>query len=497
MLTNTWYTTGPMNQDTGDEESWQLLPDGSVLSVYFSGQRYIPSQHAWKYTAPLPTNMVDQFYEMGPVVILYNGKALAFGAGVGTGATAIYTPPSSLLANDDSWVLGPVIPNNYGCPDVAACVEANGKVLFVATPVWLGDASLFEYNPADNSIISVTLPDANWLSRSDTIRMLALPNGQVWVTSAGDNQVWLYTPTSAPDPSWQAHLTSYTRANDGSYQLFGTQLNGLTNGAAYGDEAEPNSGYPIVFLQNTTTGKFYFAHSFNHSTMQIATGSTPVSTHFTLPAGLPNGTYNLSTSASGVPSANSLTIGFGLSMPANTTVTATQGGTVSYNLPVADYFTPTRIVTPSLRGPSWVTWDGTTLTANPPSNVRTGTYPVTLMASDNGTPAASGVTSVLVKVAPVGLQTVKFLSPSVLAGNSVQLKITLTQPAPHGGTVVYLAPNAWLTCSSTVTIPEGASTINVTVNALSTSKPVQGQVGATLNGLTIPATVRVMPNNNT
>ncbi len=304
--TNTWTAVAPLNTGTGDEASWQILPDSSVLSVYSTAQRYITSLNQWKNTPALPTNLVDSAGEIGPLVYLYNGKAMIFGGCVNNGATALYTPPTTLTGNNDSWALGPVIPGNYGAPDCPACVETNGKVLFVATPTVYGAPYFFEYDPSNGSVTQITGPNTNG-TPSYTLRLLALPNGRVLLSGVGTT-VWLYTPTGAPQASWRATLSSVVKNSDGSYTLSGTQLNGLTNGASYGDECTPYTNYPIVTLQNTSTGKYYFARSYNFTNMLFATGSATVSTRFTLPAGIPSGTYSVMTSASGVWSSNTLSL---------------------------------------------------------------------------------------------------------------------------------------------------------------------------------------------
>jgi hypothetical protein len=88
---------------------------------------------------------------------------------------------------------------------------------------------------------------------------------------------------------------------DGSYTLTGTKLNGNSYGAVYGDDAEMSSKYPIVYLKNAA-GKVYFARSFDFSTLGLRTGTTPISTRFVLPPGLPGGSYSLFVSAVGISS---------------------------------------------------------------------------------------------------------------------------------------------------------------------------------------------------
>ena len=86
-----------------------------------------------------------------------------------------------------------------------------------------------------------------------------------------------------------------------TYTLTGTQLNGMSEGASYGDDAEMSSNYPIVRL-TSSSGTVYYARTFNWSATGVQTGTTPVTTQFTLPANLPAGTYTLNVIANGIAS---------------------------------------------------------------------------------------------------------------------------------------------------------------------------------------------------
>ena len=90
-------------------------------------------------------------------------------------------------------------------------------------------------------------------------------------------------------------------ANGNNYTLTGTQLNGLSAGASYGDDAEMDTNYPIIEFKSTA-GQVYFARTFNWSSTGVATGSTPVTTDFSLPASMPYGTYSLTVIANGISS---------------------------------------------------------------------------------------------------------------------------------------------------------------------------------------------------
>ena len=77
--------------------------------------------------------------------------------------------------------------------------------------------------------------------------MLDLPDGTVLYSNA-TNQLYTYTPVGSPLPAGKPTITSITGNADGSYHLVGTKLNGISAGAAYGDDAQMDSNYPLVRL---------------------------------------------------------------------------------------------------------------------------------------------------------------------------------------------------------------------------------------------------------
>ena len=86
------------------------------------------------------------------------------------------------------------------------------------------------------------------------------------------------------------------------YQISGTQFNGLSVGADYGDDATMATNYPLVRIVNMATGHVFYARTHDHSTMGIATGSTIVSTTFDVPANAETGTSRVVVVANGIPS---------------------------------------------------------------------------------------------------------------------------------------------------------------------------------------------------
>ena len=67
--------------------------------------------------------------------------------------------------------------------------------------------------------------------------------------------------------------------NANVYTLTGTQLNGLNEGAYYGDDHQQATNYPIIQLVDKA-GNIVDATSFDWSTASVATGSTPESVEF-------------------------------------------------------------------------------------------------------------------------------------------------------------------------------------------------------------------------
>ncbi len=91
----------------------------------------------------------------------------------------------------------------------------------------------------------------------------------------------------------------------GSYHLTGTGLNGISEGASFGDDAQMASNYPLVRLTDGA-GKVTYARTYDWSSNGVMTGSLPVSTEFTLPASIlqaPAQNYSLEVVANGNPSA--------------------------------------------------------------------------------------------------------------------------------------------------------------------------------------------------
>ena len=319
---NTW-STGPalLHGDTSSEESWVKLSDGSILTYSIQGSQ--PQQGQRLVLDPNNNHANDRWYdagtvpvrldsnggnngivpENGPAVRLADGRVLYTGA---SGHTALYTPPTTLTGTG-SWVAGPDMKNSsgslVGAFDAPAAVEVNGKVLIATGPVdgnnFPGPTTLQEYDPVANTMTIVPNSGGPDLSNPPFVwRMLDLPNGQVLVSNA-TNGLRLYTPDSAQLSAYAPNITDIKGTAGSTFTLTGTQLNGFSEGAAYGDDAQMASNYPIVSLYDGA-GHRWYARTSNWNNVGVGTGSTLESVKFSLPSGLAPGAYGIQVSANGV-----------------------------------------------------------------------------------------------------------------------------------------------------------------------------------------------------
>ena len=308
--TNAWTAAANKINSVG-EESWSLLPDGSIHAVDCSNppnaEKYVIAANAWVAAGATPQVLVDSISEIGPSVLLPDGRIFVISA---TGFTALYTPPP--IANQPgTWVQGPSIPQvnpqqPLGAVDAPAVVLPNGRVLFTVGPItspatFQSPTFFFEYDPVANTITAV--PGAATASEVPYWgRMMMLPNCQALYT-AGSATVSLYTPDDAPDPVWQPTITACPSSvrRGRTYTLSGRQLNGLTQCVYYGNDATQATNYPVVRLRSGSA--VHYCRTFGFSTMGLQTGTVVHSCQFTVPAGVPLGSYCLEVVANGISSA--------------------------------------------------------------------------------------------------------------------------------------------------------------------------------------------------
>jgi len=354
---DTWTTAGTAfgtvaqtRVGGSDEETWTLLPDGTVLSVAISSpetaQKYDPGTDTWVPADASPATLTQQLAllslpdttvnppvsvnigEIGPAVVLPDGRMFAVGA---TGHTALYTPAAGPTA-PGSWVAGPDLPpdtsgNNFNSPngnlqtaiDAPCVLLPGGKVLLVAgntvrevnngqTQFWSNPSIVYVYDPLTNATpTKLSKQPANHTTDTWQTRFLLLPTGQVLFSSEEAGKMSLLTldaALAAFDPSWQPTITSFpsSMAVGHHYKLHGTRFNGLSQACAYGDDAQMATNFPIVQLTDTTSGAIAYVRSFDFSTLGIATGAAVHSTVIDIPPSLPTGDYELRVIANGIPS---------------------------------------------------------------------------------------------------------------------------------------------------------------------------------------------------
>jgi hypothetical protein len=306
------FSPGPDKGDSSSEESFAILPDGTVLAVQCSNigfaEKYVPSTDSWvpagATPSTLPQSCPGYVAEIGPTVVLPNGTAFVIGA---SGNTAIYVPPAD-PADTGNWLPGPDIKDTAGNTmypmDAPAALLPNGKVLLAAGPGapcgYPPPTSFFEYDPATNNITPAATP-SNAGGPCFTGRLLVVPNGHV-LFSSQSGTVALYNPGGSPDPSWRPVVTSVPpiMAVGHHYLVSGQQFNGLSQACYYGDDATMATNYPIARLKKGA--KEWYCRTAHHSTMGIATGSTTVTTVVSIPAAMPPGDYQFHIIANGIES---------------------------------------------------------------------------------------------------------------------------------------------------------------------------------------------------
>jgi hypothetical protein len=323
--TLTWTPTGANKFDVNDEEGWVLLPDNHVLTVdayvpivtpYLpsgtNSEIYDPQSGSWSSAGSTVVQLWDSAancggeskasFELGPGVLRPDQTVFFAGANsCGPGNTSVYN------ARTRTWTPGPDFPGNLDIADGPAAAEPNGKVLMMASPGFGGKPSTFlEWN--GESLTAVSGPPQASVDTSFFGNMLVLPTGQILFTDFS-NDVEIYTPAGAANPAWYPMIREVPRVirAGGSYELTGVRLNGMSQGAFYGDDIQSATNYPVVRLTNLRTEHVFYARTHDHSSMAVASKSV-VSTHFDVPADMEPGLCAVEVIASGISSRRKLVV---------------------------------------------------------------------------------------------------------------------------------------------------------------------------------------------
>ena len=333
-VTLTWSPLAAVGKaDNFAEEGFTLLPSGNLLTIDMANtphaEHYVTSLGEWVSDGNTPASLTSPtgypsgitygpapvqtvggvtygpgpsgtYYppgEIGPAILLPNGQVFATGSAPSgqTGHTAIYTPGASLSASG-TWTAGPDFPNGDNAGDSSAVLLVDGKVLVAGV-----SSTLYEF---DGAHLNETVGPQASSNGAPPVYLLPLPSGQVLVLVNGF-AARLYTPAGAANAAWAPTISTAPTAvtRGATYPIGGTQFNGLSQAASYGDELNSSTNYPLVRITNTASGHVVYARTHNHSTMAVATGSAPVSTQFDVPMTADTGASTLVVIANGIASA--------------------------------------------------------------------------------------------------------------------------------------------------------------------------------------------------
>ena len=293
--------------DDNAEEGYTLMPDGTILTADVKAnplsEEYNPTTGAWTDLGSTVANLqgpqnccgncipygkhdqkcYDPPGEIGPAILMPDGNVFATGAthtGASTANTAIYNPGTG-------WAAGPEFPNDDQAGDSYAALQIDGD------PIVEGNSGiLYDYNDSTGKLTDTGVNGYGSL--------MVLPTGQLLI---GGYEV--YNTSGTYQSAWQPTISNYpsTVSAGSSYKISGTQFNGLSQANSFGDEFQCNTNFPLVQITNNSTKHVFFAKTYDHSTMAVATGNKTVSTHFTVPSTIDSGASTLVVIANGIPSA--------------------------------------------------------------------------------------------------------------------------------------------------------------------------------------------------
>ena len=310
----TWTVTGTGMIGNNPEAAFTLLPDGHVLMVdstlptNASTEMMDPTSGAWTSAGTLPAPLIDPTTagagpvgEIGPDILMPNGTVFAEGS---NSATDVYNTTTGKWSAGPSFA--PINGASLSAGDCPAAILPDGNVLTdVSSPGFHG-ANGYAFIFDGTSLTQIARPPGGPVGFDGCQgEMLDLANGQVLLnTLMGNKGVDLYTSTGTPNPSWLPQITNVANSlvAGSTDTLSGQQLNGLTQGLAFGDNFQDATNYPLVQITNQWTGDVTYARSMNMTSMSVAS-MTPSSTQFQLPASLEDGPSQLRVVASGVASA--------------------------------------------------------------------------------------------------------------------------------------------------------------------------------------------------
>ncbi|HEY4180364.1 MAG TPA: hypothetical protein VGM90_26155 [Kofleriaceae bacterium] len=332
----TWTPTGGGKIDLHDEESWVMLWDDRILTIDCNNladvtlaEAYDPATGMWSAIGHTPIQIsdtsedADSSHEIGPHVLQNDGTVLAIGA---NGHNVTYDPST------DAWRTVPDLPvvaeGQLDSADGPAATLPNGHVLIAASPGVFGyPTHMLDWDGAQ--FTEVAAPPNAEVDSSFQQTMLVLPTGELLLTD-GSNDVELYTPAPGyPDTAVpvitdlfmpmtsarlrapsdvhapataEALLTPVADLYRGqTYKLAVQRMNGVTQGAYYGDDSQSFTNYPIARLTYASSGRVVYGRTYQHSNRAIGPDKHGT-TLLDVPLAADQGLASLQVIANGIPS---------------------------------------------------------------------------------------------------------------------------------------------------------------------------------------------------
>ncbi len=299
--TVSWAKTGAGKADGNDEEGWTTLADTDLLTLDTNrslgantpAELYSPATGAWTAAATAPTILVDPgSHEIGPAVRRPDGSV--FQSGASPCRTSTCPGHTAIYGAAGTWTVGPDFPAisgaNYDVTDGPAAILPDGNVLVQTSPAY---ACLYKGKPSPYCSPShffefdgTTLTRVNEPATAPKLaayqgRMLVLPTGQILWSGASANDIEVYTPAGTAKKAWKPLVVAVNPTlsrGQSNYLLGGKRLHGVSNGAAYGDDAQMATAYPIIRITNLASGHVCFARTHDHAvdhTLFDMPGATP------------------------------------------------------------------------------------------------------------------------------------------------------------------------------------------------------------------------------
>jgi hypothetical protein len=332
----TWSDTGGGKLDIHDEESWVMLWDSTILTIdcnnltdLTAAESYDPATGMWSSAGHTPVQISDTdpdnsgSHEIGANVLLNDGTVLGIG---GNGHNVTYDPKTQ------TWSAAPDFPvvaeGQLDAADGPAATLPNGHVLVATSPgVFNTPTHMFEWD--GTAFTEVAAPPNSPMNTTYQQTMLVLPTGEILMTDFSTD-VELYTPTpgypdtavpvitdlfaptaarmtgaSDPQPLASAAADPLTPVANlflgQTYKLAALRMNGITQGAYYGDDQQTYTNYPIVRLTYPDTGHVIYARTHDHSNRAIGPDKHGT-TLFDVPLTADRGVAQMQVIANGIPS---------------------------------------------------------------------------------------------------------------------------------------------------------------------------------------------------